>query len=90
MLAASCAGGIALDADNVYWIAGGNAASGGTINEVPRTGGAVRVLASGQSNPVGPAVDASAVYWGTGANLGTCGGCPPPPKGTNAVMRVAK
>ena len=85
-LASACAAGLAVDTENVYW----TTTSEGTINEVPIAGGTVRVLASGQSNTVGPVVDATSVYWGTGQNIGTCGLCPPTPPGTNAIMRVAK
>lgn len=87
-LAAACAAGIAVDADNVYWVGTGTGA--GTVNEVPIGGGATKVLASGQTAPVGPALDATSVYWGTGKITGSCGVCPPPPPSSNALMKIAK
>ena len=88
VLANSCAMGIAVDAANVYWIGSEN---GGTVEEIPISGGTARVLASEQYAAVGPAVDATSVYWGTAKNTGTCEGCPPPQyPGANAVWWVAK
>ena len=74
----------AVDANNVYWLAGGD------VNEMPLGGGAVRLLASGQSPSAGPALDEGSVYWGTSEDTVTCGVCPPHPPGMNAVMKVAK
>jgi hypothetical protein len=74
----------AVDANNVYWLAGGN------VNEMPLDGGTVRVLASNQSLSAGPALDEDSVYWGTSEGTITCGLCPPGPTGINAVMKVAK
>ena len=74
----------AVDANNLYWLAGGD------VNEMPLDGGAVRVLASSQSLSAGPALDEDSVYWGTTQDTITCGLCPPGPRGINAVMKVAK
>lgn len=85
-LASSCASGIAVDAENVYW------ANKDTIDSVPIAGGATRVVAtSSQQISAGPAVDDEDVYWGITPQLGSCGVCPPPPSGqVNAVMRAPK
>jgi sugar lactone lactonase YvrE len=85
-LAASCATGIAVDTDSVYW------AGNGAINAVPIAGGTVRVVAtSEQPISAGPAVDDTSVYWGITPQTVTCGVCPPPPAGQiNAVMRAPK
>jgi sugar lactone lactonase YvrE len=87
VLASSCAGGIAVDADTVYWTTSDN-----TISAVPIAGGATRVVAtSSQGISGGPAVDDENVYWGVTPQLGSCGLCPPPPQGqVNAIMRAPK
>jgi hypothetical protein len=87
-LANASASGIAIDADNVYWVPGGG--GGETVNEVPIGGGAGRVLAAGQTAVVGPAVDATSVYWGTSqVTTPSCGLCPPPTvMGRNAVLAL--
>jgi hypothetical protein len=88
VLASSCATGIAVDAQNVYWI---GTEDGGTLEEVPITGGPVRVLATGQFAAVGPVIDDTSIYWGTAQQTGTCGVCPPiTHPGVNAVWRLAK
>jgi hypothetical protein len=74
----------AVDANNLYWLAGSK------VNEMPLDGGTVRVLASNQSLSAGPALDEDSVYWGTSESTITCGLCPPGPTGINAVMKVAK
>jgi hypothetical protein len=85
-LASSCATGIAVDANDVYW------ASGDIIDAVPIRGGATRVVAtSAQLISGGPVVDDANVYWGITPQLGSCEMCPPPPSGqVNAVMRAPK
>jgi sugar lactone lactonase YvrE len=86
VLAAACASGIAVDADDVYW------ADTGAIHAVPIAGGPARVVAtSTQLISAGPAIDDANVYWGITPQLGSCGVCPPPPTGQiNAVMRAPK
>jgi hypothetical protein len=78
--------GIAVDANNVYWVD-----FAGTVNEIPIAGGAAKVLASNQTVSAGPALDEYSVYWGTSEGTVTCVGCPPPPNpGSNSVMKIAK
>jgi hypothetical protein len=72
-----------VDANNLYWLAGGN------VNETPLGGGPVRVLASNQSFSTGPVLDDHHVYWGTSYWPMACGLCPPA-RGINAVVKVAK
>jgi len=50
-------GDLAIDATHIYFIASGS------ILEIPRGGGLVTTLASGQTTPSSIAVDASNVYW---------------------------
>ena len=85
-LASSCATGIAVDQDDVYW------AATGAIDAVPIAGGPTRVVAtSTQLISGGPVVDDENVYWGITPQEGSCGLCPPPPTGqVNAVMRAPK
>ena len=85
-LASSCASGIAVDRENVYWT------SGNDIDAVPIAGGPTRVVAtSTQLISGGPVVDDENVYWGITPQLGSCEMCPPPPTGQiNAVMRAPK
>ncbi len=54
-------GGIAVDANNVYF-----AGSGATVQQVAKAGGSVLTLADNQSQPMGVAVDAAYVYWVNG------------------------
>ncbi len=51
--------GITSDGTYLYW----TDYSGGTINKMAKTGGAVTVLASGLNNPTGIATDGINVYW---------------------------
>jgi len=91
LLANACAGGMAVDADQVYWIDQSN-----RVSSVPIAGGSPRVvwtldtsLAGGLS--AGPVVDATNVYWGVAPQAGFCGFCAPPPKGQiNAIMTAPK
>jgi uncharacterized delta-60 repeat protein len=46
----------------IYWV---NNVPNGTVNKVPRGGGPVTVLASGQHYPTSVAVDSTHVYWTT-------------------------
>ncbi|MGH7439761.1 MAG: hypothetical protein ACRENE_29065 [Polyangiaceae bacterium] len=64
--------GILVDGQNVYW----SDTTAGTISSVPKAGGSVTTLASGQAKPTYLAQDTDHVYWGN--NLG------------GAVMSVAK
>jgi hypothetical protein len=75
--------GIAVDANNLYWI------DGNTVDEVPIAGGAVKVLASNQTAAAGPYLDDTSVYWGNFYVSVSCEGCPPP-HGGNSVMKIAK
>ncbi len=52
---------LAVDDASVYWASAGSG-DGGLISSVPRGGGAITTLATGQS-PCGIAVDATSVYW---------------------------
>jgi hypothetical protein len=63
---------MALDSTSIYWVDG----VGGTVNVVPKTGGAATVLATGQAKPIHLALDVQYVYYS--AILG------------GAVMRVPK
>ncbi|MGH7438549.1 MAG: hypothetical protein ACRENE_22915, partial [Polyangiaceae bacterium] len=56
------ANGIAIDGTSIYWTARDVSGVKGTVYKVPVGGGAVTVLASGQT-PQGIAVDANSVYW---------------------------
>jgi sugar lactone lactonase YvrE len=89
VLAKSCASGIAVDANSVYWVS----ASEGTVNAVAIGGGGSKVYADKQGAPVGPAIDADNVYWGTtvvgSASCGLCGP-PAPAMGANAIWSIAK
>jgi hypothetical protein len=86
-LAQSCASGIAIDDSNVYWAS----ARESTVNEVPRAGGAMKVLATNQNLPGGPALDDCHVYWTTERDsLQTCGLCRGGQVGTNAVVSTGK
>ena len=51
--------GVAVDAENVYWAT----FTSGTVATCPKAGGAVRVLASGESGPLGIGVWGRDVYW---------------------------
>jgi hypothetical protein len=75
--------GIAVDANNLYWI------DGNTVDEVPIAGGVVKVLASNQTAAAGPYLDDTSVYWGNFYSSVSCEGCPPP-HGSNSVMKIAK
>ena len=55
---------IAVDGASVYF----NDYTSGTVSRVPLGGGAVAILASGQTVPDGIAVDARFVYWADDAN----------------------
>jgi sugar lactone lactonase YvrE len=50
---------LAVDDTHVYW---SNSAAG-TINRIPKGGGAVEILASGQGTPTSLAIDAARMYW---------------------------
>jgi hypothetical protein len=52
-------GGITVDEQYVYWTDWIN----GTLSRVPKGGGGVTVLASGQYEPSAVAVDATSIYW---------------------------
>src|SRR5262249_26342220 len=67
----SGASGIAVDATNVFWTAGGSPP--GAVMKVPIAGGPPTVLASGQDLPDSIAVDATSVYW---TSLGAMSGVP--------------
>jgi len=83
VLAHDSAGGIAVDAKYVYW------SDDSSVSRVPIGGGPICVIASNQSQIVGPALDESSVYWATSVPMGQCVGCPPP-TGTNAIMKATK
>jgi hypothetical protein len=85
VLARSSAVGMAVDANNVYWVTG---TYSGAVCEVPIAGGAARVIASNQPVAVGPAVDDEGVYWATNetAQCGVCG----PPTSKTAVLEAKK
>lgn len=51
--------GVAVDAENVYWAT----FTSGTVATCPKVGGAVRVLASSESGPLGIGVWGRDVYW---------------------------
>lgn len=70
---------IAVDSSYVYFIDAGDAADRGSIRRVSKRGGAVTVLASGESEPGSLAVDGSTLYWS--ANT---------PDGVGAIRAVAK
>ncbi|HVO26263.1 MAG TPA: hypothetical protein VMW56_21830 [Candidatus Margulisiibacteriota bacterium] len=57
--------GMALDSTNVYWTTGGDP-TGGFVLKVPKAGGGVTTLASGDRLS-GIAVDANSVYWIAGS-----------------------
>lgn len=57
--------GLALDADNVYWVNCGSGKSDGQVLKVSKNGGKVTVLADGEFHPVAIAVDADNVYYTT-------------------------
>lgn len=50
---------LAVDGTSAYWID----QLGGTVSKVPVGGGAVTLLASGQSSPSAIAVDGTSAYW---------------------------
>jgi hypothetical protein len=51
---------LALDATHVYFV---HCIRSGSVKRVPKTGGAVEVLAADQELPAGVAVDSDSVYW---------------------------
>ena len=55
--------GIAVDAVNVYWIAGSEDGSVGAVMKVPVNGGAATTLAARPGQPANIAVDDTSVYW---------------------------
>lgn len=50
---------IAIDAEHLYWAS----YEEGTIKKVPRAGGEVVTLATGEDHPIGIAIDGKNVYW---------------------------
>ncbi|MBK8999270.1 MAG: hypothetical protein IPM35_26420 [Myxococcales bacterium] len=68
--------GIAVDDENVYWVE----MNQGDVHRVPKNGGEVALIASGQPGPRQIVVDESAVYWTNGGS----------PDAQGAVMRLAK
>jgi sugar lactone lactonase YvrE len=61
--------GIAIDANNVYWINLGTAGDTGTIMKVGLDGGAPTTIASGQGVSQSIAVDTTSIYWNSGSNV---------------------
>jgi hypothetical protein len=55
--------GIAVDAQNVYWVAAGHEGDKGTIRRIARSGGAIETLATGLINGAEIALDEDTVYW---------------------------
>src|SRR5665811_85041 len=88
---------LAIDDTNVYWTDEGGAAYTGSVLSVPKSGGAITTLASGQTGPLGIAVTGTDVYWsdhayaqfGAGVMKAPLGGGDPvviagPPDGVSA------
>lgn len=57
---------IAVDSEDIYWLD----ADSGVVRAMPKSGGDIRVIASGQDQPFGLAVDDTCVYWvNTGSHV---------------------
>jgi hypothetical protein len=69
--------GIALDADNVYWVS----ATDETLYRLPKTGGTPVAIASGLYDPSGPAIDKDGIYVRTRNR-------PDDPMGEDAIVRA--
>jgi hypothetical protein len=77
--------GLAIDDHSVFWTDATNQEFGGTVSVVPKVGGPVSVLATGQRYPFGIAFDSTNVYWATGY-VGVA--YPPDSAMPGAVLRV--
>ncbi len=79
---ATAPGGVAVDADNIYWTDAGNeTATGGSVFSIPLAGGTVTTVASGQNVPYDIGLTTGSVYW---TNMSSNG------SGPGSVMMVAK
>lgn len=75
--------GLAVDSTHVYWATGLTSAAG-YVARVPRTGGAVEILAPMQDEPTDVAVDGNYVYWAEQ------GDWTPPTPPTGKIRRMLK
>ena len=57
------AGQMALDADNLYWLDGGNVLSPGGVIKMPLAGGTYTEFVTGEPSPICMVLDATNVYW---------------------------